>query len=205
MRFNEILISDTLYEIEPYNQDALVEINRYQEKTLSDLVILWESLNKQIIQVLEKLSFADLQKKLLLKGKEITLQFWVEDYIHHMEHHFKQIFSDTDSNGVPINYHITQEKAIELLSKAPTEFVKVLEFGDLEIEYYQPDKIDKQTPHTRDEIYIVASGKGNFIREKDKYQVKEGDVLFVKAHEEHRFVDFSADFATWVVFYGMER
>ena len=29
-----------------------------------------------------------------------------------------------------------------------------------------------------------------------------GDVLFVGAKVEHRFEDFSDDFATWVVFYG---
>jgi hypothetical protein len=32
-----------------------------------------------------------------------------------------------------------------------------------------------------------------------------GDVLFVAAHEEHRFVDFSDDFKVWVVFYGPVR
>jgi len=29
-----------------------------------------------------------------------------------------------------------------------------------------------------------------------------GDMLFVPAKMEHRFEDFSADFATWVLFYG---
>jgi uncharacterized protein YjlB len=29
-----------------------------------------------------------------------------------------------------------------------------------------------------------------------------GDALFVAATVEHRFEDFSDDFATWVVFYG---
>ena len=27
-------------------------------------------------------------------------------------------------------------------------------------------------------------------------------MLYVGAHEEHRFVDFTPDFATWVIFYG---
>jgi hypothetical protein len=29
-----------------------------------------------------------------------------------------------------------------------------------------------------------------------------GDMLFVPARMEHRFEDFSDDFATWVMFYG---
>jgi mannose-6-phosphate isomerase-like protein (cupin superfamily) len=32
-----------------------------------------------------------------------------------------------------------------------------------------------------------------------------GDVLTVPAHQEHNFVDFSDDFATWVFFYGPEK
>jgi len=205
MRFNEMLIVKEPYKIIPYQQVALVNLNNYQEKALSEIVILFESLNQQIIQVIDRMSESDLQKKIIIYDELQTIEFWVNDYTDHMEHHFKQIFSDTDGQNVPLNYHITPTKAIDLLSKVPTEFVHVLEFGDLEIEYYQPDKIDKQTPHTRDEIYIVASGQGKFVRENETYSVKEGDVLFVKAHEVHRFVDFSEDFATWVVFYGLAR
>jgi uncharacterized protein YjlB len=32
-----------------------------------------------------------------------------------------------------------------------------------------------------------------------------GDVLFAAAGEPHRFVDFSADFSVWVLFYGAVR
>ena len=205
MRFNEMLIVQEPYEIIPYPQVELVKINNYQNKSLSEIIILFESLNLQIIQVIDNMTESDLRKKIIVNDEVQTIEFWINDYTDHMEHHFSQIFSKTDTERIPLDYHITKNKAIELLSKIPSEFVKVLEFGDLEIEYYQPDKIDKQTPHTRDEIYIVTSGKGNFIRKDDKYAVQEGDILFVKAYEEHRFVDFSDDFATWVVFYGMER
>jgi mannose-6-phosphate isomerase-like protein (cupin superfamily) len=34
--------------------------------------------------------------------------------------------------------------------------------------------------------------------------VEPGEVLFVPAGIEHRFEDFSDDFATWVFFYGPE-
>jgi hypothetical protein len=63
---------------------------------------------------------------------------------------------------------------------------------------------DKQHPHTRDEIYVIASGTGRFQREATEFSFGPGDVLFVAAGEEHRFVEFTDDFAAWVFFYGPE-
>ena len=74
--------------------------------------------------------------------------------------------------------------------------------GDLEIRLYSPEGGDPQTPHDRDELYIVASGSGKF-RVGDRVDAFEpGGLLYVAAHEVHRFEDFSDDFAVWVVFYG---
>lgn len=74
--------------------------------------------------------------------------------------------------------------------------------GDLEIRLYAPKGDDPQTPHDRDELYIVASGNGRF-RVGDRVDaVAPGALLYAAAHEVHRFEDFSDDFAVWVVFYG---
>ena len=80
----------------------------------------------------------------------------------------------------------------------------LLAHGTLELRWYQPKGADAQTPHTRDEIYIVASGHGSFIREAERVPFGPGDALFVAAHETHRFETFSDDFAVWVMFYGPE-
>lgn len=74
--------------------------------------------------------------------------------------------------------------------------------GDLEIRLYAPKGHDPQTPHDRDELYIVAAGSGNFHTAERVTRVGIGDLLYAAAHETHRFEDFSADFAVWVVFYG---
>jgi mannose-6-phosphate isomerase-like protein (cupin superfamily) len=74
--------------------------------------------------------------------------------------------------------------------------------GDLEIRLYAPKGHDPQTPHDRDELYIVASGQGKFHAGTAVYAFTPGTLLFVGAHETHRFEDFSDDFAVWVVFYG---
>ena len=74
--------------------------------------------------------------------------------------------------------------------------------GSLEVKYYRPREVDDQTPHRRDEIYVVASGTGTFNHAGERIRFAPGTVLFAAAGVEHRFEDFSEDFATWVFFYG---
>ncbi len=76
--------------------------------------------------------------------------------------------------------------------------------GSMRVGIYAPKGEDDQTPHTQDEIYIIAAGKGIFMREKERIPFKPGTLLFVPAAMEHRFLDFTPDFATWVVFWGPE-
>jgi mannose-6-phosphate isomerase-like protein (cupin superfamily) len=80
--------------------------------------------------------------------------------------------------------------------------VPVFEHGTFAAELYSPRGADRQTPHTRDEIYVVARGRGWFFDGSERHPVSEGSFVFVPAGQEHRFEDFSADFATWVFFYG---
>ena len=74
--------------------------------------------------------------------------------------------------------------------------------GEIEVRHYAPQGVDNQVPHDRDELYVVISGSGSFRRGGESVAFAPGDVLYVGAHEEHRFVDFTPDFATWVIFYG---
>lgn len=76
--------------------------------------------------------------------------------------------------------------------------------GTLEVEIYAPIGVDRQKPHTRDEIYIIARGQGRFFDGEKHFDVAPGAFLFVPARCEHRFEDFSEDFLVWVAFYGPE-
>lgn len=99
-------------------------------------------------------------------------------------------------------------KALSGLDQLPgprgERFVELFRHGSLVVELYAPRNTDPQHPHTRDEIYVVASGSGRFMRNGNEVSFGTGDVLFVAAGEEHRFVEFTDDFATWVFFYGPE-
>lgn len=74
----------------------------------------------------------------------------------------------------------------------------------MEVEYYRPEGVDRQRPHDRDEVYVVIAGTGTFVKGENRHRFEPGQVLFVPAGVEHRFEDFSDDFATWVLFYGPE-
>ena len=104
-----------------------------------------------------------------------------------------------------MNFKVSIAEAVDQLSKEETNrFATVMRNGSMIVEYYAPHNVDLQKPHQQDEIYIIASGSGIFSRNKEKVACKTGDVLFVPAAMEHRFEDFTADFATWVIFYGPE-
>ena len=81
-------------------------------------------------------------------------------------------------------------------------FVKMMEHGSMSVEIYRPIKTDLQTPHKQDELYIVISGRGDFLNDGKRISFSIGDVLFVAAGIEHRFENFTDDFVTWVIFYG---
>jgi mannose-6-phosphate isomerase-like protein (cupin superfamily) len=83
-------------------------------------------------------------------------------------------------------------------------FARVFRHGSLDLEIYSPKGVDPQKPHSRDELYIVASGTGWFVCESKRMRFSAGDVLFAAAGEVHRFEDFTDDFVVWVMFYGPE-
>jgi mannose-6-phosphate isomerase-like protein (cupin superfamily) len=103
------------------------------------------------------------------------------------------------------NFRFTVSDATTLVpTPEGKRFTTVFQHGTLLVEIYAPRGVDPQQPHTRDELYVVISGSGTFINGSTRTQFGPGDVLFVPAGIEHRFVDFTDDFATWVMFYGPE-
>jgi mannose-6-phosphate isomerase-like protein (cupin superfamily) len=105
----------------------------------------------------------------------------------------------------PTRFHCTLEMGLTRLPGAHGErFAPLLRHGSLLVEFYAPRGVDPQTPHTRDEVYVVVKGSGLFRNGTRLHPFQEGDLLFVPAGVEHRFEKFSDDLAVWVVFYGPE-
>jgi mannose-6-phosphate isomerase-like protein (cupin superfamily) len=59
---------------------------------------------------------------------------------------------------------------------------------------------DQQSPHTEDEIYVCTGGRATLWTPTRSEPMIPGDVAFVPAGEEHRFVDIMEDFTAIVVF-----
>jgi mannose-6-phosphate isomerase-like protein (cupin superfamily) len=105
-------------------------------------------------------------------------------------------------------------KASELLARLPgkvTEkwpggerFVRAMAHGTMSVELYAPVGKDPQAPHAQDELYFIHAGRGDFALEGERHRFEPGMAFFVPAGAEHRFENFSPDFATWVVFWGPE-
>ena len=84
------------------------------------------------------------------------------------------------------------------------QFLYRMQHGTMKTGLYVPRGTDPQGPHKRDELYVVWRGTGVFFRDGERKPFGPGDVIFVPAHMEHRFEEFSDDFATWVIFWGPE-
>lgn len=81
-------------------------------------------------------------------------------------------------------------------------FFQLFRHGTMSLEIYQPAGHDPQQPHLQDEVYIIISGSGTFQNGVELQPFEAGDFLFVPAGVDHRFIDFTENFMTWVIFYG---
>ena len=59
---------------------------------------------------------------------------------------------------------------------------------------------DPQSPHTEDEIYVVAAGRGAIEMAGERHAIEPGSVISIPRHVEHTFVDITEDLALIVVF-----
>jgi mannose-6-phosphate isomerase-like protein (cupin superfamily) len=92
--------------------------------------------------------------------------------------------------------------SLDAARAATRKFAPMFRHGTLLLGLYAPEGSDPQEPHEQDEVYIVATGTAEFVREAERVNVGPGDALFVPARMGHRFENFSDDFTAWVVFYG---
>jgi mannose-6-phosphate isomerase-like protein (cupin superfamily) len=102
-------------------------------------------------------------------------------------------------------HHLTPTQALQNLAEDKKLFHEFFRRGDFSVEIYKPANQDLQQPHDQDEVYFVVSGSGKFFNDGHIHDFGAGDFLFVEARKEHRFFDYSDDFATWVVFFGERK
>ena len=77
-----------------YNQDVWVSAQNYQQYNNTDLILLWQLLNKHICIALQNIPVEKYQHVCNTgKGQDelYTIEFLAKDYIVHHLHHLKQI------------------------------------------------------------------------------------------------------------------
>lgn len=81
-------------------------------------------------------------------------------------------------------------------------WVENLRVADLSVGTYTipAGTADPQDPHTEDELYVCTAGRATLWTPDGSCPVGPGTVVFVAAHEEHRFVDVEEDLTVLVVF-----
>jgi len=87
------------------------------------------------------------------------------------------------------------------------DYVEHLAVPDMSVGTYSipAGGYDDQTPHTEDEIYVVTSGHAVIETPGGAAPVAPGSVIFVPAHEEHRFTQVTEDLALLVIFAPAEE
>ncbi len=93
-RFTDIQFLPQPYVVIAYSQNELVAVNNYQQVPLDHLIQLWQSLNQQIILIVENIPAEKFQYrvKTQYQNNEMQILEWlICDYVAHMEHHHKQL------------------------------------------------------------------------------------------------------------------
>jgi hypothetical protein len=76
-----------------YDQDMWVAHSHYNELPAKQLVRFWTLYNKQLLEIIKRIPAENLMRECKMRdGKTVTLQFLVNDYVTHLQHHLKQIF-----------------------------------------------------------------------------------------------------------------
>lgn len=105
-----------------------------------------------------------------------------------------------------MNKHYSVEGALDaVLLSEDGEYAVLLREGGLEFGCYRPRGEDRQSPHDRHELYVVQTGRGDFVNEGERRTFMAGDAFFVPSGAEHRFENFTPDFAAWVFFFGSPK
>jgi len=74
-----------------YDQVQWVELQGYQKIPIEDILLLWTSLNKKMMEMLEKLTTQTLSRTCEIGQPQwVTFEWLIQDYFDHLEHHVKK-------------------------------------------------------------------------------------------------------------------
>jgi DinB superfamily len=91
MRFSEIPLEASPYQLKVYDQENLVRLFDYQNQNDKNVIALWEQLNHQISGLIRNVKTTDLSKEVIIQGEVYSLSYIMFDYVGHLGHHLKEL------------------------------------------------------------------------------------------------------------------
>ncbi len=76
-----------------YDQNNWNHYNFYQQIDKKQIIDFWTVYNKQLLELISRISNENLQRECFIGAKSLTLEFLISDYVEHLEHHLKQVVS----------------------------------------------------------------------------------------------------------------
>jgi hypothetical protein len=77
-----------------YDGDGWVDLGGYAAMPWGDLIDLWKALNRSLAAMLDRIPAGRLLAPCRIgEGQTVTLEFVIDDYILHMQHHLDHILS----------------------------------------------------------------------------------------------------------------
>ncbi len=74
-----------------YAQNEWVESANYQTIDSSLLINTWHLYNRLLLEIVKRITAEDLKKMCHTNGDNHTIEWLIQDYISHMEHHLRQL------------------------------------------------------------------------------------------------------------------
>jgi hypothetical protein len=94
-RFILAQIEPQPYRVISYNQNEWVRLNDYQHTSSDEIVQLWQLYNRRIVRTINQIPGSKLSYTCILDGLvPVTLEWLIDDYLAHLEHHLQQIFPE---------------------------------------------------------------------------------------------------------------
>ena len=80
------------YDSLGYEQERWVAVQAYQDAAWQELLTLWKAYNEHLVRIIALIPDDKLSRTFRIAGGEpVTLDYWVEDYLRHMQNHLRQI------------------------------------------------------------------------------------------------------------------
>ena len=76
-----------------YDQNQWNACNYYQDIDRKQIIDFWTIYNKQLLELFRRIPAEHLQRTCMIKGQMLTLDFLINDYVAHLEHHLRQVVS----------------------------------------------------------------------------------------------------------------